>query len=160
MSSEKLRNFLSKVSCFISEKLSSRRINASLPIKITICPEIPTGSLKNPKRLELSILGETLNLSLNGVAFIVPSIRLREYYLVGEDRKLYAEIDLPSSKVTMELLGVRYEQINIHDSASKYLIGAKILSIAPEHKEVYEEFCRLGGKLDPSKKKITAEAKS
>lgn len=160
MSSEKLRNLLSRVRRSISEKLASKRTSASFPIKVTIYCEIPTGSLKNPKFVELSISGETYDLSLTGVAFIVPSIRIKEYYLVGENRKLHAEIDLPNGKVKMELLGVRYEQLNIHESASKYLIGAKILSIAPECKEAYEEFCRLGDKLLRSERKITLEAKS
>ncbi len=132
MSSEIVRKLLSKVGSSILKRFGSKRIGFSAPIKITIYPEIPTGSLKPQKRLELSIFGETFDFSETGIAFIVPSIRLKEYYLVGEDQTLHAEIDLPSGKVQMTLMGVRYEQINVHDSASKYLIGARILSVAPE----------------------------
>lgn len=159
MSSEVVRKLLGKVGSSISKRLVSKRISFSAPIKITIYPEIPTGSLKSSKRQELSIFGETLDLSKTGVAFIVPSIRLKEYYLVGEDRKLHAEIDLPNGKVQMTLMGVRYEQIDIHDSASKYLIGARILSIAPECRKIYEEFCRSGNKLEVTKS-VTIKAKS
>ncbi len=158
MSSEIVRKLLGKLGDSILKQLASKRISFSAPIKITIYPEIPTGSLKSPKRQSLSVFGETFDLSETGVGFIVPSIRLKEHYLVGENRTLHAEIDLPNGKVQMTLIGVRYEQIDVHNSVSKYLIGAKILSISPESQKIYKEFYHSGTKQEATKS-ATVKAK-
>ncbi|GIU81855.1 MAG: hypothetical protein D6687_02015 [Acidobacteria bacterium] len=155
-----LRKLLRKLNESLTKKLSSKRFQARFPIKVTIYPEIVTGKLKSARRPSLSISGETVDLSKTGVGFVVSAIRLKEHYLVGENRTLYSEIDLPNGKVRMELLGVRYEQIEIHDSESKYLIGARIISIDPMSKEIYEEFLRLRGRIKPKKQNFSLEAKS
>ncbi len=157
---ECLRKLFRKINESLTGKLISKRFPTKVPIKITIYPEIVTGKLKSARTPSFSISGETVDLSKTGVGFMVSSIRLKEYYLVGENRRLYAEMDLPNGKVRMELLGVRYEQINVHDSDSKYLIGAKITSIDPKSKEIYEEFLKLGGKMKSKKRNFPLEAKS
>jgi hypothetical protein len=160
MSGETIRKLLNKVAASISERLSSKRIKFSAPIKITIYPEISTGSLRPIKFSSLSISGETYDLSKSGIAFIVSSIRLKEYYLVGEGRRLHAEIDLTNGKIKMELIGVRYEQIDIHDSASKYLVGARIVNMSREDREAYEEFYSLVSKVkSTNRQSITLQAK-
>lgn len=95
---------------------------------------------------EFSIRGETKDMSKTGIAFVVSAIRIKEYYLVGEDRRLKAEVDLPNGKIEAQIIGTRYEQVGIHNSVSEFLIGAKILKMDEADREVYEDFLRLGGK--------------
>ncbi len=71
--------------------------------------------------------GHTLDISLTGLALIVPAIRIGEHYLAGADRKLHVKLDLPSGPVEMKVVTVRYE--NLEDS-SGYLIGARILEMS------------------------------
>ncbi len=94
----------------------------------------------------LTISGETKDLSKTGIAFIVSSIRLREYYLVGEDRTLNAELDLPGGKITMQIIGQRYEQVGLHLSETRFLIGATITKISDDAREIYEHFISQGKK--------------
>ncbi len=94
----------------------------------------------------LSISGETKDLSKTGIAFIVSSIRLREYYLVGEQRTLNAELDLPNGKITMQIIGQRYEQVGLHLSETKFLIGATITKISEDARDAYEYFLSHGKK--------------
>lgn len=94
----------------------------------------------------LSISGETKDLSKTGIAFIVSSIRLREYYLVGEQRTLNAELDLPNGKITMQIIGQRYEQVGLHLSETKFLIGATITKISEDARDAYEHFLSHGKK--------------
>lgn len=151
--SDVIRKFISKLNLTFVENRSARRYNLQVPIRITIEPDGETCcnvKLKT-KRESLSISGETKDLSKSGIAFIVPSIRLREYYLVGENRTLQAEMDLPNGKIRMQIVGVRYEQIGIHDSTVDYLIGAKILSITPLEQEIYEEYLKYGNKVKTDK---------
>jgi hypothetical protein len=145
-----IRKFISKLNLTFVENRSARRYNLQVPVKITIEPDESCGKL-TVKRESLSVSGETKDLSQTGIAFIVSSIRLREYYLVGENRTLRAELDLPNGKIRMQIVGVRYEQIGIHDSTVNYLIGAKILFITPLEKEVYEEYLRFGNKVKTDK---------
>ena len=78
---------------------------------------------------------------------MVSSIRLQENYLVGENRILNAELDLPNGKISMKIVGKRYEQLDEPTSYGKFLIGAKIFHISNEDKEFYETFLINGNKM-------------
>jgi hypothetical protein len=137
-----IRNWVTKLSKSVNSRAVARRRQLSLPIKISFEPDRNTGSLRMPIR-DLSISGETKDLSLTGVAFIVSSIRVNEAYLVGEGRLLNAEITFPSGKVKLQLRGERYEQIgDQHLSISEYIVGAKIIYISEEDKDRYVEFLK------------------
>ncbi len=147
-----IRNLVSTIRKKINRINSSRR-NLEVPISVSFVPQYNTGRL-TMKREVLCLKGETKDLSATGIAFLVDSIRLYEHYLVGENRVLKAELDLPNGKVTMQIVGQRYEQIGEHLSINKYLIGATILSMSPIEREVYDEFLRLGNKVKKDKTKV------
>lgn len=134
-------------------RISSSRRNLNVPISVSFEPTAATGRLTLKPEI-LSIKGETKDLSNTGVAFLVDSIRLKEHYLVGEERVLNAELDLPNGQVKMKLIGQRYEQVGEHLSISQYLIGATILSMASLDRELYDEYLRIGNKVKKDKSKI------
>jgi len=128
----------------MAERVVSVRHNREVPIKLSFAPNEKTEKLKVPQPI-LYITGETKDLSYSGIAFIVSSIRIKENYLVGAGRALNAELDLPGGKVSMKIVGQRYEPIeNEHLSVGKYLIGASISEMSEENREVYEYFLRFG----------------
>jgi hypothetical protein len=90
------------------------------------------------------ILGETVDISRSGIAFLVPSIRSQEKYLVGQERALNVEIDLPTGKVQMRVLGRRYEKVGVHISTERFLVGAQIQMLTGTDKEMYETFLKAG----------------
>jgi len=92
------------------------------------------------------ILGETVDISRSGIGFLVPSIRLKEKYLVGQDRNLNIEIDLPTGKVHMRAIGRRYAKVGIHISTERFLVGAEILHLDGPDKENYETFLKNGNR--------------
>ena len=94
----------------------------------------------------LVITGETKDMSRSGIGFIVSAIRIHENYLVGAERTLNAELDLPGGKVQMQIVGSRYEQVGEHISTARYLVGAKITQMNKEDREAYEYFLRHGDK--------------
>jgi hypothetical protein len=148
-----IRLIINQITSRILGKISSARHNLQLPICISFVPESNTGRL-TAKREVLSIKGETKDLSETGIAFLVDSIRLREFYLVGENRVLDAEIELPEGTVRLKILGQRYEQVGEHLSVIKYLIGASIKDMSSIDREVYEEYLRRGGKIKKDKNSI------
>lgn len=145
-----IRKLISKFNKSITKRVVSVRHDYEVPIRVWIEPDRVTGRLQ--KSVEhLAISGETRDLSKSGIAFIVPAIRLHEYYLVGENRTLNAELDLPGGKIRMQIIGQRYEQVGQHLSESKFLIGAVIQRIGSAERETYEEFLRLGKKRGKAK---------
>lgn len=140
-----IRKLISKFNKSLARRVVSARHNYEVPIKLWLEPDRNTGRLQMPVE-NLSISGETNDLSDSGVAFIVSSVRIRETYLVGEGRILNAELDLPDGKVKMQIVGQRYEQVGEHISTARFLIGAKIVKISADDREIYEHFLRYGNK--------------
>lgn len=124
--------------------VSSRRRHKA-PIKIWFEPDMNSGRLRTDVAPEC-ILGETADISRTGIGFIVPSIRIKEKYLVGQQRDLNIEIDLPTGKVFMRAVGCRYEKVGIHISAERFFVGAQILSLSGTDKENYETFLTNGSR--------------
>jgi len=129
----------------MAERAVSIRLKREVPIKLSF---EPNGSATKADALPtcLCIAGETTDLSSSGIAFVVASIRVKEIYLVGENRVLNAELDLPNGKITMKLVGQRYEQVGEHISTARYLVGASIKEMTDENREAYNDFLRLGSK--------------
>jgi hypothetical protein len=104
--------------------------------------------LKDERSIEAaraeSIKGETVDLSGNGIAFLVPFIRTREKYLVNQDRVLNVEIDLPNGTVHLRMIGRRYEKVGIHSSQERFLVGAAIVNLTEQDKMIYESFLKNG----------------
>lgn len=140
-----IRKLISKFSKTVNERVISPRKKHEVPIKIWFAPDKNTGRLKMPLE-NLVITGETKDMSRSGIGFIVAAIRIHENYLVGEGRTLNAELDLPSGKVQMQIVGSRYEQIGQHISTARFLVGAKITQMSEENREAYEYFLRHGDK--------------
>ena len=143
-----IRKLISKFNRSLAERMVSPRRKHQVPVKVWFEPEKSSGRLKQSTE-NLYISGETHDLSSSGIGFLVSSIRIKEFYLVGENRVLNAEIDLSGAKLRMKIIGQRYEQVGIHISTSRYLIGASICQMEEADREVYEHFLRHG---DASKK--------
>lgn len=140
-----IRKLVSKFSKTINERVVSPRKKYEVPIKIWFEPQRATGSLKMPVE-NLVITGETKDLSKSGIGFYVTAIRIHENYLVGGGRVLNAELDLPSGKIQMQIVGTRYEEVGQHISTSRFLVGARITKMSDDDREDYEYFLRHGNK--------------
>lgn len=131
---------------FVWSRLTAPRKKLCVPVTICLEPE----SKITDKTIFLR--GETKDLSKSGAAFILSSIRIREKYLVGENRPLYVELDLPNGKAKMEFVGCRYEQLGIHDTVATYLVGARITYASQHDRMLYEEYLELGDALKSAEK--------
>ncbi|MCY7377491.1 MAG: hypothetical protein LH472_16155 [Pyrinomonadaceae bacterium] len=140
-----LRNLIAKFNKSMSARVASMRHKREVAIKVSFEPTGKTGRLDATRNL--FIAGETADLSGSGIAFTVASIRVKENYLVGEGRVLNAELDLPNGKVSMQIVGQRYELIGEHLSTERYLIGASIVQMSDENRAAYEDFLRIGASV-------------
>ncbi len=140
-----LRELINKFNRSLSERMVAPRRSHTAPIKIWFDPELDTERSREQARAAC-IYGETVDISRTGIGFLVPSIRVKEKYLVGHERDLNVEIDLPTGKVYMRVLGKRYEKVGIHVSTERFLVGAHILDLSGQDRENYDAFLRNGNR--------------
>ena len=141
-----LRELITKFSRSWSDRMVSSRRHQKAPIKIWFDADVNNEGERELARAAC-VNGETVDISRTGIGFVVSSIRIKEKYLVNQDRKLNVEIDLPNGKVSMRVIGRRYEKVGQHLSTERFLIGAHILEVAASDKETYETFLRKGGRV-------------
>jgi hypothetical protein len=145
-----IRELISRFNRSLSEQMVSARRRQTAPIKLWFDPEMNT-ELARERARDACITGETVDMSKTGIGFLVPSIRVKEKYLVGQLRALNVEIDLPSGKLFMRLIGRRYEKVGQHISTERFLVGAEILELRGPDKEAYEDFLkRPAGRMPKS----------
>lgn len=137
------RKLISKFNSSLSESMVSSRRRHTAPVKIWFEPEINSERARELAR-SACVLGETFDISRSGISVIVPSIRVKEKYLVGHERPLHIEMELPTGKVEMTVMGKRYEKVGVHISTERFLVGAHILKLTGGDKEAYETFLKRG----------------
>jgi len=148
-----IRKVLSKLSRFSAKRAAPFRRSVQAPIKVSFAPHTTPGI--HTSSIDTSFLsGETTDMSRCGIGFIVSAIRIKENYLVGHDRKLIAEIELPNGKVKMTVLGKRYEKVGLHLSTERFMIGAEIVEMTAHDREVFDNFIKFG----PTKRKAGKES--
>src|SRR5436190_6276335 len=134
-----IRELITRFNRSLSERMVSSRRRHTAPIKVWFEPDATTGPLR-ADAIPACIMGETADISRTGIGFIVPSIRIKEKYLVGQQRNLNIEIDLPTGKVFLQAVGCRYEKVGIHISAERFFVGAQITDLSGTDRENYEAF--------------------
>ncbi len=140
-----IRELITRFNRSLSERMVSSRRRHKAPVRVWFEPDIKTDSALDDAR-SACIFGETEDISRTGIGFVVPSIRIKEKYLVGQQRNLNIEIDLPTGKVCMKAVGCRYEKVGIHISAERFFVGAQILTLIGVDKENYETFLKNGNR--------------
>ena len=132
--SELPRRIVSQLRRFIGNRRHSRRVRVRL--RFTLSLSDPRVSTNGSRRLP-ALDGHTLDVSITGLALIVPAIRIGEHYLAGADRKLHVKLELPGGPVEMKVVTVRYENL---EDGSGYLIGARILEISDSDRAIFEKY--------------------
>lgn len=140
-----IRELIDKLNRSLSDRMVPSRRHHKAPIKIWFDPEIRSERALDAAR-NTCLLGETVDISRTGIGFVVSSIRLKEKYLVGQERMLNVEIDLPNGKVCMRAIGRRYEKVGKHISTERFLVGAHITGLEGQDRETYEKFLKYGSR--------------
>lgn len=141
-----IRDAVLKVTKTIAEFRASSRKRYRLPAKIWFEPQPNTVNFHSPN-LGIFLIGRTRDLSTSGISFHLPAIRIKEDYLVGQDRILNVELDLAGRKVRMQVIGRRYEHTECERPDDKFLLGAEIVNIRDEDRRTYEHFLNHGNKI-------------
>ena len=131
------RTIVSRLRQFMGDRRHAKR--QSIRLEFTLSISSPAKSLNGAKRID-TLSGHTMDLSPNGLALVVPAIRLGQYHLVGENRSLNVKLELPTGPIEMQATPIRYETLEEHKSETGYLIGVKITKISDEHRAAFTAF--------------------
>jgi hypothetical protein len=132
--SELPRRIVSQLRRFIGNRRRSKRVRARLSFTLSLS-DLRISS--NGSRRLPTLDGYTLDVSVTGLALIVPAIRIGEHYLAGADRKLHVKLELPSGPIEMKVATVRYESL---EDDTGYLIGARIVEISASDRATFEKY--------------------
>ncbi|HET6973141.1 MAG TPA: PilZ domain-containing protein [Pyrinomonadaceae bacterium] len=132
--SELPRRIVSQLRRFIGNRRRDKRVRTRLIFTLSLSD--PRVSTNGSRRLP-TLNGYTLDVSVTGLALIVPAIRIGEHYLAGADRKLHVKLELPGGPVEMKVVTVRYEDL---EDGSGYLIGARISEISDADRMSFEKY--------------------
>ena len=132
--SELPRRIVSQLRRFIGNRRRSKRVRASLGFTLSLSdPRVKTNGSRRLPTLD----GHTMDVSISGLALVVPAIRIGEHYLAGADRKLHVKLELPSGPVEIKVVTVRYEDL---EDGSGYLIGARILEMSDADRASFQAY--------------------
>jgi len=141
-----IRDAVLRVTKTIAEFRADSRKKYRVPVKIWFEPDARYLNFHSPN-LGIYLLGRTRDMSHSGLSFFVPSIRIKENYLVGQDRTLNMELDLAGRKVRMKVVGRRYEAIDGEVTDDKFVVGAEIIEMHDDDRKTYEHFLSNGNKI-------------
>jgi c-di-GMP-binding flagellar brake protein YcgR len=96
---------------------------------------------QRPAKIE----GYTRDLSATGLALVVPTIRAGEHYLTGEGRLLLVTLEHPGGPLTLQVVPVRYEQLDESETERGYLIGVKITEMSDADRARFNTYLREQG---------------
>jgi len=75
--------------------------------------------------------GHTRDMRATGLSLVVPEICIGTEEFVGEDRVLLVLLELPTGTVEMQVVPVRYEQLESDDVVERgFLLGVRITEIS------------------------------
>lgn len=131
------RTLVSRFRKFVGDRreVKRKRVRLALSISLASPAKGPHGA-----RRTISMDGHTVDLSPNGMAFIVPAITLGEHHLVAENRSLNIQLELPPGPVEMQVVPVRYERLEEDASETGYLIAVKIVGMSESDRARYTEY--------------------
>lgn len=142
---ESIRSLTTCLSRSAANFFSAPRREMRFPINVSLEIKKTSGGL-NSSAQKLSVSGFTADFSTGDINFLVPMIRVGEYYLAGSEQKLMLEIETPQKTLRIKAVAGCYELVGQHDSVAKYLIGARIAEMSVADRETLEHLVKYGEK--------------
>ena len=136
---ELIRSVVSRVRVYFKDRRQSLRLRTRLSLTISLCRK-SNGNKLQPRAQALK--GYTRDMSLNGLALLLPKVHLDGHHLAAEGRELQLVLELPGGSISMQIIPHRYEQLEVSESGCTYVIGAKIVQIDDEDRARYSIFIR------------------
>jgi hypothetical protein len=130
----KMPELIRSIAARFREYLGNRRRAPRYKVRLSVRVS-PVRSAK-PARVSLTeqdaLYGYTRDISISGLALILPAIRINSIYLMGENRTLEILIEHESEPIVIYAVPTRYEKLEEEDADKGYLIGVKLTDMTAE----------------------------
>lgn len=140
---EIIRALAARVREFIGNHRRAPRHRARLQLSVSLIKQPGTSQTPGAQRNAAMLLqGHTRDVSATGLSLVVPSIRIGDRYLTGEDRTLDIALELDSGSVHLQAAPMRYEPLELNASETEpgYLIGAHIMAMSGGDRIRFSEY--------------------
>ncbi|PYS33740.1 MAG: hypothetical protein DMF75_08500, partial [Acidobacteria bacterium] len=95
---ELIRSVVSRVRVYFKDRRQSLRLRTRLSLTISLCRK-SNGNKLQPRAQALK--GYTRDMSLNGLALLLPKVHLDGHHLAAEGRELELTLELPGGPISM-----------------------------------------------------------
>ena len=143
---ELIRSVVARARMYFKDRRRSPRLSMRISFSLSI---LKTAKIKGAIG-NRTIKGHTRDVSVKGLALMLPQIHLDGHHLAAEGKELQLTLELAEGCVTMLVISNRYEQLDEGELGCKYLIGAKIIKIDDEDRRRLEQFIARNLKGEPT----------
>lgn len=122
-----------------SDRRKSPRLKAHLEAELSATLSLLDGDLLDDPSSSLTFMGETLDVSEEGLSLVLPSIRIDES-CCDRPSPLELALHLPNSPVRFEIEPVRCRPLRAEDPDQGYLVGVRINSVEDEDVDEWRQY--------------------
>jgi hypothetical protein len=126
---ELVRSIIARLRGAVGNRRRAKRYRVRLALSVSLLDVkvvAESAIARRPPKIE----GHTRDLSATGIGLVVPTIRVGEYYLTGQGRRLLLTLELPTGPLSIHVHPVRYEQLDEGSTETGYIIGAQITEMS------------------------------
>ncbi|HEY6046374.1 MAG TPA: PilZ domain-containing protein [Pyrinomonadaceae bacterium] len=134
---EMIRSVVSRVRVYFKDRRQSPRAHTRVLFSISIRRKARSNGAPAADR---TLKGHTRDVSVTGLAMMLPQVHLEGHHLAAESRELQLMLELPGGAIPMVVVPKRYEKLDEAELGCNYLIGAKIVQISDEDRIRLENF--------------------
>lgn len=134
---ELIRSVVSRVRTYLKDRRQSPRLRVRLLLSVSVRRKTNSNGATSSTR---TLKGHTRDLSVSGMAMLLPQVHLAGYHLAAEGRELNVMLELPDGEMSLVVLPRRYEMLDDSELGCSYLIGAKIVEVSDEDRIRLEGF--------------------
>jgi len=135
---ELVRSVVSRFQVYFNDRRQSPRLPVRLQFAVAL--HRTTRGLSLRRRLQ-SLKGHTRDISIKGLAMLLPQIHLDGRHLAADGRELELQLEIGNGEpIAMLVIPNRYERLDEAELGCSYLIGARIVSMDDRDRVRYESF--------------------
>ncbi|HKP37336.1 MAG TPA: PilZ domain-containing protein [Pyrinomonadaceae bacterium] len=136
-----IRSVVSRVRVYFKDRRQAPRLRVRLLFSISVRRK---ARAKGAPPADRTLKGHTRDVSVTGLAMMLPQVHLEGHHLAADGRELHVLLELPSGTLPLVIMPRRYEKLDEAELGCNYLIGAKIVQVADEDRKRLEDFIARG----------------
>src|SRR5436190_1465556 len=135
---ELVRSVVSRFQVYLKDRRQTPRLRVRLQFTVALHRITKGLSLRSHPQL---LQGHTQDVSVKGVALLIPQIHLDGRHLAADGRELELRLEIGNGEpIALLVMPNRYERLDEAELGCNYLIGARIVSMDERDKIRYDSF--------------------